>query len=193
MVILSISAISLCMAAFCLAAAVPAGESSNPVVVIQTSMGSITVELFKDKAPKTVDNFLDYVKSDHYSGTIFHRVIKGFMIQGGGYTLSMAKKPTRPAIPNEATKSLKNERGTIAMARTADVNSATAQFFINVANNESLNHKSESPDQFGYAVFGKVISGMNVVDKIENVATDSKGGFQNVPVTPVVIKQIVVQ
>jgi cyclophilin family peptidyl-prolyl cis-trans isomerase len=181
------------MATLCLAAAVPVVESPNPVVVIQTSMGSITVELFKDKAPITVENFLDYVKSGHYEGTIFHRVIKGFMIQGGGFTTGMARKATKPGITNEATNGLKNERGTLAMARTSDVNSATSQFFINVANNVSLNNSGKSPEQFGYAVFGKVISGMDVVDKIAISATRSKGSYQNVPVTPVVINKVDVQ
>lgn len=165
-------------------------ESANPVVVIQTSMGAITVELYKDKAPKTVENFLAYVKDGYYRGTIFHRVIKGFMIQGGGLTASLARKPTRPPIPNEAANGLKNERGTIAMARTSEIDSATSQFFINTVNNASLNHSGTSPDRFGYAVFGKVIDGMDVVDKIENVKTTTKGAYQNVPVTPVIIKTV---
>jgi cyclophilin family peptidyl-prolyl cis-trans isomerase len=177
-----------------LGTAVPvAVESSNPVVVIETTMGSISVELFRDKAPKSVENFLAYVKDGYYRGTVFHRVIKGFMIQGGGLTASLARKQTKPPIPNEAGNGLKNERGTLAMARTSDINSATSQFFINTVNNASLNHRGESPDQFGYAVFGKVIDGMDVVDKIEAVATTTKGSYQNVPVTPVAIKAVVLK
>ena len=177
-----------------LPAAVPvAAQSSNPVVVIETTMGSVSVELFRDKAPKSVENFLAYVKDGYYRGTVFHRVIKGFMIQGGGLTASLARKQTKPPIPNEAGNGLKNERGTLAMARTSDINSATSQFFINTVNNASLNHRGESPDQFGYAVFGKVIDGMDVVDKIEAVATTTKGSYQNVPVTPVAIKAVVLK
>ena len=177
-----------------LPAAVPvAAQSSNPVVVIETTMGSISVELFRDKAPKSVENFLAYVKDGYYRGTVFHRVIKGFMIQGGGLTASLTRKQTKPPIPNEAGNGLKNERGTLAMARTSDINSATSQFFINTVNNASLNHRGESPDQFGYAVFGKVIDGMDVVDKIEAVATTTKGSYQNVPVTPVAIKAVVLK
>ncbi len=178
------------LAALCGAAPITA-EPSNPVVVIQTTMGNITVELFRDKAPKSVENFLAYVKDGYYRGTVFHRVIKGFMIQGGGLTASLARKQTKPPIPNEAGNGLKNERGTLAMARTSDINSATSQFFINTVNNASLNHRGESPDQFGYAVLGKVIDGMDVVDKIEAVATTTKGSYQNVPVTPVAIKAVV--
>ncbi len=173
----------------CLAAS-PGPASSNPVVVIETSMGSITVELFKDKAPKSVDNFLAYAKEGYYQGTVFHRVIKGFMIQGGGLTSALARKTTKPPIANEAGNGLKNERGTVAMARTAAVDSATSQFFINTVNNQSLDHRGETPDQFGYAVFGKVIAGMDVVDKIEGVATADKGVYKNVPVQPVVIKAV---
>ena len=162
-------------------------KTNNPVVVIETSMGDITVELFKDKAPKSVENFLSYVKEDFYRGTVFHRVIKNFMIQGGGFTTAMVKKPTKPPIANESSNGLHNNRGTIAMARTADPNSATSQFFINTKDNAGLDRPQE-PN--GYAVFGKVTSGMDVVDKIENVATTTKGGYQNVPMTPVAIKGI---
>ncbi len=165
-------------------------QSPNPVVVIETSMGDITIELNQDKAPKSVENFLQYAKSGFYADTIFHRVIQGFMIQGGGLTANMARKPTRDPIPNEANNGLKNERGTIAMARTSEINSATSQFFINTVNNAGLNHKGESPDQYGYAVFGKVIQGMDVVDKIERVTTDTKGSYQNVPLRPIVIKSV---
>ncbi len=167
-----------------------APKTANPVVVIETSLGSITVELFPDKAPKTVENFLSYVKDDFYRGTVFHRVIKGFMIQGGGLTVDMTRKPTKAPIPNEAGNGLKNVRGAIAMARTADVNSATSQFFIDVADKPGLDHRGESPDAFGYAVFGKVIGGMDVVDKIENTPTGTKGSYRDVPVTPVLIKTI---
>jgi cyclophilin family peptidyl-prolyl cis-trans isomerase len=175
------------------ASQVYAAANPNPVVVIQTSMGDITVELFKDKAPKTVENFLGYVKDGYYSGTVFHRVIAGFMIQGGGLTASLERKKTKAPIPNEAANGLKNDRGTLAMARTAQVDSATSQFFINTENNNSLNHTGDSPNQFGYAVFGKVTAGMKVVDAIEGVATATKGVYQNVPVKPVLIKAVILK
>lgn len=162
--------------------------NQNPVVAMDTSMGMIEIELYADKAPETVKNFLQYVDQDFYSGTIFHRVIDGFMIQGGGFTEQMVQKPTQAPIKNEATNGLKNERGTIAMARTMVVDSATSQFFINVKDNPFLNHVDKN--QYGYAVFGKVISGMDVVDKIKAVPTTFKAGHENVPVTPVVIKSI---
>jgi peptidyl-prolyl cis-trans isomerase A (cyclophilin A) len=152
-------------------------------VKLATSLGDIVVELDAAKAPKTVDNFVQYVKAGHYDGTVFHRVIDGFMIQGGGMTADLKEKKTRAPIPLEARNGLKNDRGTIAMARTSDPNSATAQFFINVKNNDSLN--APSPDGHGYAVFGKVTSGMEVVDKIRAVPT----GPGDVPSTPVVIKK----
>ena len=178
-----------------LAATLPAqgktGAAGNPVVVIETSMGSITAELYLDKAPKTVANFLGYVKSNYYAGTIFHRVIKGFMIQGGGMTASMARKPaTQPAIVNEAGTGLSNLRGTLAMARTSDVNSATSQFFINTVDNVRLDHRGETPDAFGYCVFGKVLDGMDVVDKIAAVAVGDQKGAQNVPLQPITIKSV---
>lgn len=156
----------------------------NPTVQFKTSMGDFTVELYPEKAPKTVDNFLQYVKSKHYEGTIFHRVIDGFMVQTGGYTFSMGEKSTRPPIPLEANNGLTNDRGTLAMARTGNPNSATSQFFINVKDNASLNAKGDAD---GYAVFGKVTSGMDVIDKIRVVPTGNKGVFQNVPVTPIII------
>jgi cyclophilin family peptidyl-prolyl cis-trans isomerase len=163
----------------------------NPVVVIETTMGDITVELDKAKAPVSVENFLSYVKDGYYPGTTFHRVIKGFMIQGGGLTADMQRKPgTKAPIQNEANNGLKNTRGTIAMARTGEVRSATSQFFINTADNAALDHKGMAPPDYGYAVFGKVIAGMDVVDKIEGVATASKGGHQNVPSEPVTIKSV---
>ncbi len=167
-----------------------AQETANPVVVIETSKGTITAELFKDKAPKSVDNFLAYAKAGFYNGTIFHRVIKGFMIQGGGMTAEMARKETRPPIVNEAKNGLSNAKGTLAMARTSEVNSATAQFFINTVDNARLDNRGDTPDVFGYAVFGKVIEGMDVVEKIEGVATGSRAGHNNVPMENIVIKSV---
>jgi peptidyl-prolyl cis-trans isomerase A (cyclophilin A) len=157
-------------------------------VTFVTSMGNITVELDHDKAPKTVDNFLQYVKSGFYSGTVFHRVIPNFMIQGGGFTPDLREKPTRAPIPLESHNGLKNARGTIAMARTMDPNSATAQFFINVVDNPFLD-ADNARDGNGYAVFGHVVAGMDVVDKIKDVPTGDKNGMQNVPLKAVVIKK----
>ncbi len=164
----------------------PALAQSAPQVKLSTSLGDIVLELNPAKAPKTVDNFLQYVKDKHYDGTVFHRVIDGFMVQGGGFTADLQQKPTRAAIPLEANNGLKNERYTIAMARTSDPNSATAQFFINVVNNAMLN--APQPDGHGYAVFGKVVKGTEVVDKIKGVATGNRGMHQNVPLTPVTIR-----
>jgi cyclophilin family peptidyl-prolyl cis-trans isomerase len=163
--------------------------ASSPRVAFDTSKGRIVVELYPDKAPKTVANFLQYVKSGHYNGVIFHRVIDGFMIQTGGFTADMTQKPTKPPVANEADNGLRNDRGTLAMARTADPNSASAQFFINTVNNDSLNHRGKTPQGWGYAVFGKVVEGMDVVDQITKVRTGNKGGHQNVPVEPVVIQK----
>lgn len=160
-------------------------QSTAPRVKLSTSMGDIVLELSPDKAPKTVENFLQYVNDKHYDNTIFHRVIDGFMIQGGGMAAQMLEKRTRAPIPLEARNGLKNDRGTIAMARTSVPDSATAQFFINVVDNAMLN--APQPDGHGYAVFGKVVSGMDVVDKIRGVPTRSMGMNQNVPVTPVLI------
>jgi peptidyl-prolyl cis-trans isomerase B (cyclophilin B) len=162
-------------------------ERSHPLVKLETSMGDITLELYPDKAPATVANFLEYVKAGFYNGTIFHRVISGFMIQGGGMDAQMKEKPTRAPIKNEADNGLKNDAYTIAMARTSNPNSATAQFFINVANNVPLNHTAPTPQGWGYAVFGKVIKGQDVVDKIKAVTTTTKGMYQNVPQEPVTI------
>jgi peptidyl-prolyl cis-trans isomerase A (cyclophilin A) len=169
------------------AAVVPTGAlGADPQVDLKTSAGNIRVELYPAKAPKTVENFLQYVKDGHYDGTIFHRVIPGFMIQGGGMTPSMAQKPTRAPVPIESKNGLKNEVGTLAMARTSDPNSATAQFFINVSNNGFLDYPGQ--DGHGYTVFGKVVDGMDVVNKIVAVPTGSQGMHQNVPRKPVVIE-----
>jgi peptidyl-prolyl cis-trans isomerase A (cyclophilin A) len=158
-------------------------------VKLGTSAGDIVLELYPDKAPQTVANFLQYVRDGHYNGTIFHRVIDGFMIQGGGFTPDLQQKPTRAPIPLEANNGLKNDRGTIAMARTSNPNSATAQFFINVADNRGLN--APMPDGHGYTVFGKVVGGLDVVDKIRASATGNKGMHQNVPLTPLLINSAV--
>ncbi|MBN1626212.1 MAG: peptidyl-prolyl cis-trans isomerase [Deltaproteobacteria bacterium] len=171
-----------------------AGKSSNPMVVIETSKGNITVELYKDKAPKTVENFLEYVNAGYYNGTIFHRVIQGFMIQGGGFTEDMVEKSElKDPIENEAANGVKNTAGTIAMARTNEIHSATSQFFINTQNNTFLNHSGTDADSFGYAVFGKVKKGMSVVYKIEGVETGNRGFHENVPTEPVIIKSVYVK
>ena len=164
-------------------------EETNPRVVIETAQGNITVELFKDKAPITVRNFLSYVKEGFYDGLVFHRVIKNFMIQGGGLDENMQPKKNKFAIKNEATNGLKNTRGTLAMARTAVVDSATSQFFINLVDNAFLDHKGKTPDMFGYAVFGQVVEGMDVVDAIAQVKTGNKAGHSDVPVEPVFISR----
>lgn len=159
-------------------------------VLIQTSMGNITVELNQQKAPVTVKNFLKYVNQKFYNGTIFHRVMPGFMIQGGGFTKKMVEKTGYAPIQNEAANGLNNDRGTIAMARTSNPNSATSQFFINLTDNQFLNYTSPTAQGYGYTVFGKVISGMKVVDKIAAVKTGSLGMYNNVPVLPIIIKHI---
>jgi peptidyl-prolyl cis-trans isomerase A (cyclophilin A) len=164
----------------------PAWAESAPRVKLSTSAGDIVIEVYPDKVPKTAENFLQYVRDKHYDGTIFHRVMPTFMIQGGGFKPDMNEKITRPPIPLETRPDLKNDRGMVAMARTGDPNSATGQFFINVVDNDRLN--APSPDGYGYAVFGKVVSGMDVVDKIRAVPTGNSGMHQNVPTTPVVIK-----
>ncbi|HXU44523.1 MAG TPA: peptidylprolyl isomerase [Thermoanaerobaculia bacterium] len=163
--------------------------AKNPHVALETSKGKIVLELDAQKAPKTVANFLAYVKAGHFNGTIFHRVIPGFMIQGGGFTPDMTQKPTNPPIENEAGNGLKNDRGTIAMARTNDPGSASAQFFINLVDNAPLNHRDTSMSGWGYAVFGKVIEGLDVVDAIGKVPTGNKSYFQDVPIDPVLIKK----
>ena len=162
----------------------------NPVVVIETSKGDLKVELWADRAPVTVENFLDYVEDDFYAGTLFHRVIPGFMIQGGGLDKDMQKKPTAEPIENEASADKKNERGTLAMARTGKVDSATSQFFINLSDNEFLDHTGETPDEYGYAVFGEVIEGMDVVDEIAAVETTRRKGRKDVPTEPVIIQGV---
>jgi peptidyl-prolyl cis-trans isomerase A (cyclophilin A)/peptidyl-prolyl cis-trans isomerase B (cyclophilin B) len=167
-------------------AATPAALDPTPHVALKTSMGEIVLELDQQKAPKSVANFLQYVKSGYYKGTVFHRVIDGFMIQGGGFDKNMKQKATKPAIQNEAQNGLQNVTYSIAMARTGDPHSATSQFFINVGNNGALDYPGR--DGFGYTVFGKVVSGMDVVDKIKAVPVADKGPHQNVPVTPVVIE-----
>ena len=163
----------------------------NPTAIISTSLGDITVELFKDRAPVSVANFLQYAAEDFFTGTVFHRVIPGFMIQGGGFTADLVEKPTHPPIRNEATNKLSHLRGTLGMARTESLRSATAQFFINVADNRAkLDHHGYAPEDFGYAVFGRVLSGMEVCDRIAASKTQRSGPHENVPVEPVVIKGV---
>ncbi len=163
-------------------------QSKHQIVELNTSEGQIQIELWADKAPITVENFVSYVEQGFYDGTLFHRVIDNFMIQGGGLTEGMNPKKPRTPIKNEAGNGKKNDRGTIAMARTNVIDSATSQFFINVTDNDFLNHSDETPGGFGYAVFGRVIEGMDVVDRIKKVDTRNVGGHQNVPVKPVVIE-----
>ncbi|RQW83116.1 MAG: peptidyl-prolyl cis-trans isomerase [Geobacter sp.] len=169
--------------------AVSAGAAGkNPTVLMETSLGKIKIELFQKDSPLSVKNFLTYVKDGFYNGTAFHRVMPGFMIQGGGFTLEMMQKSTRKPVLNEASNGLKNERGTIAMARTSDPDSATAQFFINLVNNNGLNRPQ--PDGYGYAVFGRVIEGMDVVDRIAGVRTGVRKGMRDVPLEAVEIKSV---
>jgi cyclophilin family peptidyl-prolyl cis-trans isomerase len=177
----------LLLALALLAAAFPA-LAADPRVELKTNRGVIVLELYPDKAPKTVANFLQYVKDGHYNGTAFHRVIDGFMIQGGGFDKDMRQKPTRPPVENEAGNGLKNDVGTIAMARTPDPHSASAQFFINLKNNDFLNYKEPTPQGYGYTVFGKVVSGMDIVQGIAKVPTGNAGPHQNVPREPIVIE-----
>lgn len=164
-------------------------SETNPKVQLETSKGNIVIELNAEKAPKTVENFLTYVKSGHFDGTIFHRVIPGFMIQGGGFDVDMQQKSTNETIQNEANNGLKNVKGSLAMARTSAPHSATAQFFINVADNAFLDFTSESPQGWGYAVFGQVTEGLDIVSTIEEVATGNHGGHQDVPLEPIVIQK----
>ena len=180
------SALSLGLAPATSQAAQPAAD---PVVKLETSLGDIVLRLDARKAPITVANFIQYVKSGHYDGTVFHRVIKDFMIQGGGMTPELKEKRTVAPIRNEADNGLRNQKYTIAMARTMDPHSASSQFFINTKNNDFLDFKAKTPQGWGYAVFGKVIQGQNVVDKIEAVTTGRKGHYEDVPVTPVIIKK----
>jgi peptidyl-prolyl cis-trans isomerase B (cyclophilin B) len=164
-------------------------DTDLPVILLETSLGTLTVELAADKAPETTANFLRYVDEGLYEGTIFHRVIPGFMIQGGGFTPQMEQRPTGQPIQNEAANGLRNKRGTLAMARTSDPHSATSQFFINHKNNDFLDHREPTPDGFGYCVFGRVIDGMEVVDRIAEVQTQSVGVHDDVPVEPVLIEK----
>lgn len=174
----------------CLTGMAVAGE--NPKVLMKTNMGEIELELWPDKAPNSVQNFLDYVNSGFYSGVIFHRVINGFMIQGGGFDANMGRKETNAPIINEATNGESNKRGTLSYARTGVINSATSQFFINHKDNAFLDHRDDTAQGFGYAVFGKVTKGMDVVDAIAKVKTTSKNGMGDVPVKPVVIESVTV-
>jgi peptidyl-prolyl cis-trans isomerase B (cyclophilin B) len=159
------------------------------MIELQTSAGRITLELFEKEAPETCANFIRYVQAGFYDGTIFHRVIKKFMIQGGGFTEDMKQKPTQAQIKNEATEKLSNKTGTVAMARTSDPHSATAQFFINVKDNNFLDHRSPTSQGWGYCVFGKVVDGLDIVQSIENVATGTRAGHQDVPVQPIIIQK----
>ena len=165
-------------------------EIQNPMVSVKTNMGSFTIELLEKEAPITVDNFLNYVDMKFYDGTIFHRVMPRFVIQGGGFTPDMMKKETGPPIKNEATNGLKNEKGTLSMARTNVINSATCQFFINVVDNPDLDHKDETARGYGYAVFGKVVDGWDTIEKIRRVETTTKNVYRDVPVKPVVIESM---
>jgi peptidyl-prolyl cis-trans isomerase B (cyclophilin B) len=166
--------------------------SSKPLIQIETSLGEIFLELDRDKAPVSVENFIAYANAGHYDGTIFHRVIEGFMIQGGGLTPEMQEKPTNAPIINEATNKLKNKTGSVAMGRTGEINSATGQFFINTEDNKDLDHGGLKPEMYGYAVFGQVVDGMDVVYNIEQQATTSVAGYDDVPQEPIVILALTV-
>lgn len=183
--------LSVILAAFSLAVVAAPAKEERSKMLIQTSMGDITIELDREHAPKTVENFVNYISKGFFDGTVFHRVIPNFMIQGGGFTEDLKQKATDAPIQNEANNGLKNKRGTIAMARTSDPHSATAQFFINTVDNDFLNHTSPTGSGWGYTVFGKVTQGLDVVDAIGKVSTGSSGMFSSdVPKTPVVIKKI---
>lgn len=188
-----VSSVLLSMCAFCMFSSLPASAAAeDPVVKLETNYGDILLRLDARKAPMTVSNFVQYVKAGHYDGTIFHRVIKDFMIQGGGMTPDLKEKPTRAPVKNEASNGLQNKKYTVAMARTREPHSATAQFFINTKDNAFLNYRSATPEGWGYAVFGKVIKGQNVVDKIAAVPTGSRGYHDDVPNEPVIIKRATV-
>jgi len=182
-----------CLAVLVTMHAPQATAQGNPVVVIETSLGNITAELDQANAPLSVANFLEYVESGHYSGTVFHRVIKTFMIQGGGFTADMQQKPVNPPVKNEARNGLLNDKYTLAMARTNVVDSATSQFFINTADNAALNNRGITPGEYGYAVFGRVTEGTDVVDKIADEEVGNRGPYQNVPTTAVDILSVTVQ
>lgn len=168
----------------------PSSAPANPRIRLETSKGSFTLELYPEKAPLTVENFLGYVDSGQYEGTIFHRVIPDFMVQGGGFTEGLTQKPTGPPVRNEADNGLSNDRGTVAMARTSNPHSATAQFFVNVIDNDYLNHTAPDFNRYGYTVFGRVVEGMDVVDAISKVPATTRGPYQNLPVEPVVIRTV---
>jgi cyclophilin family peptidyl-prolyl cis-trans isomerase len=168
----------------------PAPTGTNPMVEMRTSLGTMRIELYPDKAPKTVENFLQYARDGFYDGTVFHRVIEGFMIQGGGFAPDMTEKETRPPIENEASNGLKNVRGSVAMARTNDPHSASSQFFINTVDNPGLDFTAETVQGYGYAVFGQVVEGLETLDAIKKVSTGSRGGHDDVPMNPVVIESV---
>ena len=189
-IIIGVVIAAMTMVAFTCAEEKKMEKQANPAVIMETSEGTITIELWADKAPETVKNFLRYTDERFYDGTIFHRVIDNFMIQGGGFAADMRRKETHEPIRNEAAGELKNDRGTIAMARTRDIVSATSQFFINLKDNNFLNHSDNTPRGFGYAVFGKVIEGMEVVDRIAKVKTTTSGPYRDVPAKPVIIKNV---
>lgn len=181
----------LILSLLAVAAAVPvvSADGSNPHWVLETTEGDIVIELLEEEAPKSVANIVEYVEDGFYDGTSFHRVIERFMIQGGGFTEQMTKKPVRAPVENEADNRLRNDRGTVALARTSDPHSATAQFFINTVNNDSLNHRAKTGPAWGYAVFGRVVEGMDVVDRISRTRTRTTGPYRDVPVTPIVIQR----
>lgn len=187
-----------CISAVCFCYAQPEdtkmskADKAHPTVLMKTSMGDIIIELYPEKAPITVKNFLQYAQEGFFNHTIFHRVIPNFMVQGGGFTKDMKQKATHAQIQNEADNGLKNERGTLAMARTSDVNSATAQFFINSVNNSFLDFKDKTTRGYGYCVFGKVIDGMAIVDKMGQAKTSTQGAYENVPVTPIEIIDVTI-
>jgi cyclophilin family peptidyl-prolyl cis-trans isomerase len=185
--------VTCCLAVMAAMHAPQAAAQGNPVVVIETNLGSMTAELDQANAPLSVANFLEYVESGHYSGTVFHRVIQTFMIQGGGFTADMTQKPVNAPVKNEARNGLSNDKYTLAMARTNVVDSGTSQFFVNTVDNTALNNRGITPAEYGYAVFGRVTEGMDVVDKIAAVPVGNRGPFQNVPNEPVQILSITLQ